>query len=251
MTTNTTTNKHQPDSKYWNLGATIAFSLLILLAFIIIQTIAFTIYAVDKFAQHPSTNEAAYFNSLLSNGDAISIAEIPAAIIGIVVTFLFILLHKQQSIENYLHLYAINSKILLKYLGIMLISIFVLNGVSTLLDHHTPQIMTDIYNSAQQPALLWFALIIAAPFFEEILFRGFLFEGLHHSFLGFIAAAIITSALWASIHLQYGLYEIVVIFLVGLLLAYAKAKTGSLYIPIAMHSLMNFAAIVEIELNLS
>jgi membrane protease YdiL (CAAX protease family) len=35
-----------------------------------------------------------------------------------------------------------------------------------------------------------------------------------------------------------------------LLLAYAKVKTGSLYVPIAMHSMMNFAAILEIELNL-
>jgi membrane protease YdiL (CAAX protease family) len=42
----------------------------------------------------------------------------------------------------------------------------------------------------------------------------------------------------------------VTIFFIGLLLAYAKAKTGSLYIPIAMHSFMNFVAVVEIELNL-
>ncbi len=245
-----TSNEHKSTNEYWRLGATIVFSLLILLSFIISQTVAFTLYARSKFTEHPSTDEVAYFNSLLSNGDAISMAEIPAAIIGIMMTFVFILLHKRQSIENYLHLHPIDSKTLLKYLGVMIITIFVLDIVATLADHPTPQVMLDIYHSAKQPVLLWFALIIAAPFFEEILFRGFLFEGLRHSSLGFIGTAILTSALWAGIHLQYGLYEIVIIFFVGLILAYAKAKTGSLYIPIAMHSLMNFAAVVEIELNL-
>ncbi len=243
-------NEPKSTNEYWRLGATIVFSLLILLSFIISQMLAFTFYAKSKFAEYPATDEVAYFNSLLSNGDAISMAEIPATIIGIIMTFVFILLHKHQSIENYLHLHPVDGKTLLKYLGVMIITIFALDMVATLADHPTPQIMLDIYHSAKQPVLLWFALIIAAPFFEEILFRGFLFEGLRHSSLGFIGSTILASALWAGIHLQYGLYEIVIIFFVGLILAYAKAKTGSLYTPIAMHSLMNFAAVVEIELNL-
>ncbi|MCK5810487.1 MAG: CPBP family intramembrane metalloprotease [Cocleimonas sp.] len=250
MSTNEHPSNQKPNNEYWRLGATIVFSLLILLSFIISQTVAFTLYAGSQFAKHPSTDEAAYFNALLSNGDAISMAEIPAALIGIMMTFLFIILHQRQSIEDYLHLHTVDSKTLLKYLGIMILIIFILNSVAALVGHPTPKIILDIYHSAKQPALLWFALIIAAPFFEEILFRGFLFEGLRHSSLGFIGTAILTSALWAGIHLQYDLYELVIIFLVGLILAYAKAKTDSLYIPIAMHSLMNFAAIVEIELNL-
>ncbi len=244
-------NDKKAEHKYWGLGATISFSLLILLAFITTQTVAFVIYAKSKFSNHPATDEEAFFNSLLSNGDAVSIAEIPAAIIAIAITFLLIYLHRRQSIEDYLHLYAVSVKSLIKYLAIMLIAIILMGVISTLTDHPTPQIMLDIYHSAKYPSLLLFALIIAAPFFEEILFRGFLFEGLRHSTLGFMGAAIITSAVWAGIHLQYGLYEIVIIFFVGLLLAYAKVKTGSLYIPIAMHAFMNFAAIVEIALNLN
>ncbi len=245
------TNNDQANNKYWGLGATIAFSLLILLTFIITQTVAFLIYAKNQFSNHPTTDETAFFNSLLSNGDAVSIAEIPAAMLGIMITFLFIYLHKRRSIEDYLHLYPISVHALVKYLALMVIAIVLMSVITILTNHPTPQIMLDIYQSAKHPALLLFALVIAAPFFEEILFRGFLFEGLRHSSIGFIGAAIITSAIWAGIHLQYGLYEIVTIFFVGLLLAYAKAKTGSLYIPIAMHSFMNFAAIVEIELNLS
>ncbi len=246
-----TSNNDNTNNKYWGLGATIALSLLILLTFIITQAVAFILYAQSQFSSHLAIDKTAFLNSLLSNGDAIGIAEIFSTIFGILITFAFIHWHKQQSIEDYLRLYPIRLRTLIKYLILMLIVIGFMNIIATLSHHPTPQIMVDIYQSAEHPALLLFALIIGAPFFEEILFRGFLFEGLRHSSLGFIATAIITSAIWAGIHLQYGLYEIVLIFFIGLLLAYVKVKTGSLYIPIAMHSLMNFVAIVEIELNLS
>lgn len=245
-----TTNQHQHNNAYWGLGATVAFSIIILFAFIITQTVIFIVYAKNTFSEQLSGDETTYFNALLTNGDAISMAEIPAAFVGIVLTFLVIMLHKRQGIEDYLHLYAIKSKTLFQYLAMMVLTIVLISVISELANHPTPQVMLDIYHSAKHPMLLWFAIIIAAPFFEEILFRGFLFEGLRHSAVGFIGSAIITSAIWASIHLQYGLFEIVIIFLVGLLLAYAKLKTGSLYIPIAMHSLMNLSATVEIELNL-
>ena len=246
-----TSNNDNTNNKYWGLGATIALSLLILLTFIIIQTVAFILYAKSQFTNHSAIDETAFFNSLLSNGDAFSIAEIFATILGILITFVFIHWRKQQSIEDYLYLHPVSIRTLVKYLILMGIVIVFMNITATLSNHPTPQIMLDIYQSAKHPALLLFAISIAAPFFEEILFRGFLFEGLRHSSISFIATAIITSAIWAGIHLQYGLYEIVLIFFIGLLLAYTKLKTGSLYIPIAMHSFMNFVAIVEIELNLS
>ncbi len=246
-----TSNNENAKNEYWGLGATIALSLLILLTFIITQTVVFILYAKSQFANHSAINETAFFNSLLSNGDAVSIAEISATLLAIIITFVLIHWRKQHSIEDYLYLHPISVRTLIKYLILMGIVIVFMSIISILSNHPTPQIMLDIYQSAKHPGLLLFALIIAAPFFEEILFRGFLFEGLRHSSLGFIATAIITSAIWAGIHLQYGLYEIVLIFFVGLLLAYSKAKTGSLYIPIAMHSFMNVVAIVEIELNLS
>ena len=244
-------SNNKKDNNYWGLWATIGFSLLILLTFIVTQTVVFFIYAQSKLSNHPDVNEAVFLNSLISNGDAISIAEIAAAILGIAITFFFIYLHKRQSIEDYLLLYAVTFRTALKYMALMAVAMIVIAVIANISEHPTPQIMVDIYHSAKYPALLWFALIIAAPFFEEILFRGFLFEGLQRSALGIIPTAIITSALWASIHLQYGLYEIVLIFFVGLLLSYAKVKSQSLYIPIVMHVLMNLVATLEIALNLS
>lgn len=246
-----TDSNNQIDNNYWGLWSTIGFSLLILVTFVITQTVAFFIYAQSKLNDHPDVNEAVFLSSLVNNGDAISIAEITAAILGIAITFFFIYLRKRQSIEDYLLLHAVTLRTILKYLALMAVAMIIMAVIAIISEHPTPQVMVDIYRSAKYPALLWFALIIAAPFFEEILFRGFLFEGLQRSALGLIPTAIITSAIWASIHLQYGLYEIVLIFFIGLLLSYAKVKSQSLYIPIAMHVLMNLVATLEIALNLS
>lgn len=240
------TNIREESQQFWGLGATIGLSLLVLMAFIATQTVVFFIYVGSKFSDHPLVDQDDFAQSFISNGDAISASQIPAAIIGILVTFAFIMLHKRQTVENYLYLHAVPLRTTLKYFGMILVTLVLTALTAMITDHPTPEVMVEIYQSAKHPALLWFAVIIAAPFFEEILFRGFLFEGLRHSPVGIIGTAMITSVLWASIHLQYGLYEIVIIFLIGLLLSYAKVKTGSLYIPIMMHIVMNLAASIEL-----
>ena len=49
----------------------------------------------------------------------------------------------------------------------------------------------------------------------------------------------------ASIHLQYDVYQIGTIFFIGILLGVARIRSGSLYVPLAMHTLINLLATVE------
>jgi len=117
------------------------------------------------------------------------------------------------------------------------------------LERSTPEFMSKVYDSTTNFPMLWFAVIVAAPFFEEILFRGYLFEGIKRTFAGSIGAVLITSSTWAIIHLQYQAYEIFTIFIIGVVMAVAKLKTNSLYVPIAMHMLMNLTASIGMELQ--
>ena len=84
--------------------------------------------------------------------------------------------------------------------------------------------------------------------FEEVFFRGFLYGGLSTSAIGPIGAIIVTSAAWAAIHVQYGLYELITIFLFGLILGGARMHCRSLLVPFALHSVNNFAATLEAAL---
>ncbi|MDD5686948.1 MAG: type II CAAX endopeptidase family protein [Elusimicrobia bacterium] len=111
------------------------------------------------------------------------------------------------------------------------------------------QYLVDLYKTSRSPLLLFIVVVIMAPIYEEIVFRGFLFEGIRYSRLKIVGAIIITSLIWASLHLQYGLYEIVTIFLMGLLFGFCRFKTGSIYLTIFLHMLVNLEAMVEVILK--
>jgi membrane protease YdiL (CAAX protease family) len=110
--------------------------------------------------------------------------------------------------------------------------------------------MINAYKTAHFTPLLWLAFIIAAPLYEEVFFRGFMFKGIENSRAGPIAAVVITSLAWAALHVQYNFVIIVSIFTGGLILGWARIKTNSIYIPIAMHVLQNLLATIVVIIYL-
>ena len=96
--------------------------------------------------------------------------------------------------------------------------------------------------------MIWVAVIIAAPLFEETFFRGFLFKGFESSFMGPIGAVLVTAGLWAVIHLQYDAYGMASIFLFGLLLGAARVFTASLLVPLGLHAAASLVATIEVAI---
>ncbi len=253
--------------KYWGVWATLTLTLLIFILFSIFQLLLLLVYilvtdsmSIDDALQSDST---AGLKSVLANyalnGDAISVSQIPSALIGIALVMIFILIRDDRirkvprtimaDITEYLGLYKPTLKHVFLFLGLMIVAMVLIEAINSWLNRPTPEFMIRLYSSTENLPLLWIAVGISAPFFEEILFRGFFFEGLKNSAFGTVGAILLTSASWAIIHTQYGWFEIVSIFLIGILLAIAKLKTNSLYIPIAMHMLMNISACIGMELN--
>jgi membrane protease YdiL (CAAX protease family) len=106
--------------------------------------------------------------------------------------------------------------------------------------------MVEVYSSAGSPPLLWLALIVAAPLTEEFVFRGFLYQGLINTRLRFAGTAIVTSLLFASLHLQYDLYGISSIFFVGLLLCYVRHKSQSVLTCVLAHGITNLVGTIQV-----
>ena len=77
-----------------------------------------------------------------------------------------------------------------------------------------------------------------------------MFRGIQQSRLGNTGAVLITSLTWTVIHTQYNLYYLLVIFAVSILLGIARIRSNSIYVPIAMHSLMNLIATIQMEVYL-
>ena len=79
-------------------------------------------------------------------------------------------------------------------------------------------------------------VVILAPIFEELFFRGLFYPPLRRS-LGPTLAIIINGIIFGALHMRY--LSIISLILVGMILAYVYEKTESLYAPILTHALYN------------
>lgn len=112
--------------------------------------------------------------------------------------------------------------------------------------------------------LIIFLVIIVAPIYEELLFRGLIFNILlnHHKIFNannpinknfnnnsnqykiIAITSIITSILFSISHLQYDAFGVAMIFIFSLLLCFLKIYSSSLHLPIFIHFLNNAVAMM-------
>ncbi|MFO7774892.1 MAG: CPBP family intramembrane glutamic endopeptidase [Candidatus Hydrogenedentota bacterium] len=104
----------------------------------------------------------------------------------------------------------------------------------------------SVYETATWMPYFVVALCVLAPIYEELFFRGFLLRGLEQSRLGATGGIVVSSALWAAIHLQYPLQGVVIIFIMGLFLGVAWVKTRSLGLVILLHGAANALTLMQI-----
>lgn len=133
-------------------------------------------------------------------------------------------------------------------LSVLLLGVFmtVYNASTRWLGRPTvPDFMLEAYASARFLPLLYLAIVIAAPLFEELLFRGFLLPGLVRSRLGVGGGIAVASLAFAVPHLQYDLYDMSWVFLLGALLGFVRWKTGSVWLAFGLHALNNLLATLE------
>jgi membrane protease YdiL (CAAX protease family) len=252
--------KPVPERKIWGPWATVGFGLVVFIVWFTAQTLAALAVAFPKllsFLQSSAGQMDPFelmeaIEALLATqlGFITSVSVCISAIFGVGFVVLFTGVRKGVSIAEYLGLKRITVKQILAVLGITAGFIVLSDGLGILINVETSnEYMINTYNTSVWPALLWVSLIIFAPIFEEAFFRGFLLEGFRQSRLGPIGAVLLTALAWASLHIQYGIYEIALIFLMGILFGIVRIKTGSLWSTIIMHAFTNMVALVLIALQ--
>jgi membrane protease YdiL (CAAX protease family) len=88
-------------------------------------------------------------------------------------------------------------------------------------------------------------IVLLAPVVEELIFRGAAFTRLARTGLEASGAIAVTAANFANHHLQYGSGAVMMILVDGLFYGLARAKTGSVLVPLLCHMLGNSYAAWE------
>jgi membrane protease YdiL (CAAX protease family) len=227
----------------WGLWATLGFTAALVSAFVLVETFVVLIWViVGTVSGHHVVPR-----DLEANGLLLALATCAATPVVIPLTYLFARIRRGMRVADYLALRPVPLKQLLRWTAVFLVLLVLSDCLTACLGRPiVPDFMVRVYRTAGFVPLLALAIILVAPLMEEVVFRGFLFEGLAHSCLGRFGAITLTSLLWSLTHVQYDAYGIATIFISGLLLGFIRLRTGSLYVTILLHGLMNLVATLEV-----
>jgi len=246
------TLSHPMDGQRWGFWATLGFSLIVIFAFVFLQSVLAVIFSVWESQVNPGLDTETYMQSLINDGNYLAWATVLSAFWCTGLVVIFSSMRNGVTLVQYINLKPISIRQASLWILVLVGFLLGWEGLHWLLEKpFVTEDMIQSYTSAETKWVFWVALVIGAPVVEEFLFRGFLFEGLRDTRLGPVGAVVITSVIWASIHQQYEMFEIIVIGTMGVVLGIAKIKTGSLYTTIIMHSMNNFVATLQVALLLS
>jgi membrane protease YdiL (CAAX protease family) len=241
-----------PRKEVWGGWATAGFGLVVIIIFIIVQSLVAVAFIVNKIVANPELDIVGLADKLVSDGNLITAATIASALVCGALILVIIKVRHGAKLAGYLAFKSISFRSVLIMLAITIVFILLTSGIGILLKRPVDSdFITTAYESVTPLPLFWIAIVIIAPLFEEMFIRGFLFIGFVRSSLGPVGAVLLTALVWAGLHIQYGLYEIGVIFALGIVLGIVRYRTGSLWCSVIIHSLNNLLAVFVVYLSVN
>lgn len=230
----------------WGFWATSGLGLVVMLAYFVVSMLAVSGYVLLSLDTSAVDQATAALEEIGSDPNVLVVTSLASAVVGTLLVLLIAARRKGTSCTEYLAAHRPAIEQLFVWLAFTVLTVAVLGMIGFLLDRPPVQeLWADIYKSSSILPLLLLA-IIAAPLFEESLFRGFLFRGWVQSKLGVVGTILLTSALFTALHAQqYDAFDLGQVLALGLLLGIARHRSGSLVVPVAMHALANGLALLH------
>ena len=240
------------EKRVWGFWPTVGFSLAIGFMILIAQLVLILGLMFSNLSIEAMTDAAVIEEYILTNmGLLIGLGTLISGVIGIAGIVGVIAIRRGVSVTEYLGLRRISLKQIAWLLLITLVLVAAFDGLSLLLKETVETgFDTWMYDTSAWPVLIWLAVVVFAPLQEELFFRGFLLVGLRNSRLGAVGAVVITSLFWAGLHVQYNLYLMGLIFVMGLVLGYVRLRTKSLWSPLLVHAANNLVAMLLMTYNM-
>lgn len=138
--------------------------------------------------------------------------------------------------------------------GVAVLLFVMSGGLSTFAAVFTPRLYSVLElaqfkaNSAWELMLLILGIVVIAPFYEELIFRGLALR-VCQNVRSTLFAVLFTSAVFGLIH--GSIIQAFVLLPVGIVFALVMLKTGQLWTAIAAHALHNLIGVVFMQLEIA
>lgn len=116
--------------------------------------------------------------------------------------------------------------------------------VDMFLDQRSLEAVRLMQLGRHSPVSFVLGMCLFAPVAEELLFRGYAYAGWIRS-MGWGLTAVVSSLIFAGIHIQYGWIALIYVFVLGMVLALLRRVSGSVIPCIVLHSLVNAIFVVS------
>ncbi|MFW2176829.1 MULTISPECIES: CPBP family intramembrane glutamic endopeptidase [unclassified Moraxella] len=222
----------------YGLPMTLVLSVLLLIVFLASQLIGVALFASWVFPNMADFTITDKIQQGSHNGTLMAWAVVFTLVT--VASFIALMIRaKQASIGEYLAIKGFRWRQFLGFVGLLLLLNVAINGITVWLEREPMAFMDELAKTANPLWLLVLAMVVFAPIYEELMFRGFMWTGLASSKLGVWGASILTSLVFAMIHGQYGAVELGAIVVLAMLFSSARIVSGSLLLPIVLHIINN------------
>ena len=221
----------------WTLARTLGYVAIVGLVFTAAQLVGMGLALVATLVIDPGLNVDRWMHQLRSDGLYTSVASFSTTLICVPL-IVSLVARREPDPWKFLGVVPASPRVTFFWVLRLMAFLAIAGWISVALGRPSNPYMLDLYSSAD-PALLFVAIVVAAPVLEEFFFRGFIPSALESSGIPPVAAAVASSLLWSGMHVQYNLYDIGVIFLMGLVIAAARRRTGSLVPCFVMHAFVN------------
>ncbi len=239
----------------WPFLETLGWGVLIVILSTLVQALMLGAFALVDLSMHGWVSHMSpqYFVGVVRDEAARGGVLFPTIIVSnliCVAAISLIVLMKGQGLKDYLSFHAVPLGTLFKWMGLLAGFVILTEFAAAFLRiDFGADSMVALFETTHPVWLFWIAAVLAAPLFEEVMFRGFLFRGFQASFLGTGGAVVLTALLWAAMHVQYNLYGMAFIAAVGVVFGVARARTGSLIVSMSLHAALNFSDLLLYAMN--
>lgn len=177
------------------------------------------------------------------NGDITATTAIWSGGPCLLLILITVALWKRRQFTAFLGLHIPKPLQLLKWLGLFALLMLGIELLARLSPVFQTDFMKEVVGSSTNVVVLLIGVAVIGPLFEEFLLRGLLYGSLRH-IVDEHASVALTAGVFALMHLQYSLPIMMLILPMGIVLGYARSRSGSIWVPVLLHMVNNGLSVV-------